>query len=224
MAGPPARADTAAMDPAAMLACLTCDAEARALMVGHRFALLAATILPSLLVGGFAVAAAARAWGRRRGGDDAGTFAAAAVLLGLGLGGFVDGIVLHQLLQVHAMISNSLPPDTLAAKSVNMVWDGVFHVGTWILTLAGVLALWRVARRRPAALPGALLAGGLLAGWGAFNALDTLLNHLVFRYHDVVEASARPWAWNAAFAALALVQLAAGALLIRRGFGVGAAR
>src|SRR3712207_5211513 len=47
-----------------------------------------------------------------------------ALVLGIGLGGFVDGIVLHQLLQWHEMISAKLPPTTYVAKSVNMFWDG----------------------------------------------------------------------------------------------------
>ena len=40
----------------------------------------------------------------------------AGILLGLGLGGFFDGIVLHQLLQWHHMVSNveSFSPDTVA--------------------------------------------------------------------------------------------------------------
>jgi len=51
----------------------------------------------------------------------------AGVLLGIGLGGFVDGIVLHQIVQWHNMISNWMPPTTLTAMHVNMVWDGLFH-------------------------------------------------------------------------------------------------
>lgn len=37
------------------------------------------------------------------------------VLLGVGLGGFVDGILLHQILQWHHMVSNVVPPTTLWA-------------------------------------------------------------------------------------------------------------
>jgi uncharacterized membrane protein len=36
----------------------------------------------------------------------------AGILLGLGLGGFFDGIVLHQLLQWHHMLSSWYPVDT----------------------------------------------------------------------------------------------------------------
>ena len=39
----------------------------------------------------------------------------AGVVLGIGLGGFVDGIVLHQIAQWHNMGSAFLPPTTMEA-------------------------------------------------------------------------------------------------------------
>ena len=74
---------------------------------------------------------------------------AAGTLLGVGLGGFVDGIVFHQLLQVHNMLSAIVPPDNLVNAKINMVWDGVFHSLTWLCTtsrIGGALAR-RWARR-----------------------------------------------------------------------------
>ena len=53
----------------------------------------------------------------------------AGVLIGLGLGGFVDGIVLHQILQWHNMLSSVHPPATLPAMHLNMRADGWFHAG-----------------------------------------------------------------------------------------------
>jgi len=61
----------------------------------------------------------------------------AAVLLGVGLGGFVDGIVLHQVLQWHHLVSTPVPPDSLPNLEHNTFWDGMFHVGTWAVTVAG---------------------------------------------------------------------------------------
>ena len=59
---------------------------------------------------------------------------AAATMLGIGLGGFVDGIVFHQLLQVHNMLSGadyypktSLAPEVVVVNmEINMFWDGLF--------------------------------------------------------------------------------------------------
>ena len=50
-----------------------------------------------------------------------GPLVSSGILLGTGLGGFVDGIVLHQILQWHKMLSSKLPPNNLVAIKVNMV-------------------------------------------------------------------------------------------------------
>jgi hypothetical protein len=73
-----------------------------------------------------------------------GPLIAAATLIGIGMGGFVDGIVLHQILQWHHMLSVPMPPIDLLSVKVNMVWDGLFHAFTWIVTFIGLLLLWRV--------------------------------------------------------------------------------
>ena len=76
---------------------------------------------------------------------------AAATLLGIGLGGFIDGILFHQLLQFHNMLSGAdyypktgLPAEALVVNmEINMFWDGLFHVLTWTMTVAGLAVLWR---------------------------------------------------------------------------------
>ena len=52
----------------------------------------------------------------------------ATTVIGIGIGGFIDGIVFHQIMQWHSMLSRILPPATWIAKSVNMFWDGIFHI------------------------------------------------------------------------------------------------
>jgi uncharacterized membrane protein len=42
-----------------------------------------------------------------------------ALLLGLGLGGLFDGVVLHQLLQWHHMLSSWYPVDSIANLRIN---------------------------------------------------------------------------------------------------------
>ncbi len=74
------------------------------------------------------------------GQGEAGAFpVSAGVLFGLGLGGFFDGIVLHQVLQWHHMLSSAgYPPDSVANLQVNTFWDGVFHSATYALVLLGL--------------------------------------------------------------------------------------
>jgi uncharacterized membrane protein len=64
------------------------------------------------------------------------------LLLGLGLGGFVDGILLHQIVHWHNMGSARLPPVTLEALQTNMRWDGFFHAAVWIVCLLGIYLLF----------------------------------------------------------------------------------
>jgi uncharacterized membrane protein len=54
----------------------------------------------------------------------------AGILIGIGMDGFVDGIVLHQIAPWHHMLSNIVPPHTMDAMWVNMTWDGLFHALT----------------------------------------------------------------------------------------------
>jgi uncharacterized membrane protein len=96
----------------------------------------------------------------------------AALLLGVGLGGFIDGIVLHQIAHWHQMLSAVAPPESMQAMQRNMVADGWFHLAMWIVTLAGVLVL-RSAVRGAGPIPSTRgFVGYLLIGWGGFNLVE----------------------------------------------------
>ena len=120
-----------------------------------------------------------------------------AILLGIGLGGFVDGIVLHQILQWHSMLSNVVRPLTVEAIHLNMFWDGVFHAATWIVTFVGVMLLWQSGKRGTTPSRGVFL-GAMLMGWGAFNLVEGLINHQLLELHNVREVM-EPAVWNIGF-------------------------
>lgn len=69
-----------------------------------------------------------------------GKLLASAILLGMGAAAFFDGIVLHQILQWHHMISSIRPLNTTANIELNTFWDGIFHVGA-VLALVDWLLL-----------------------------------------------------------------------------------
>lgn len=139
-------------------------------------------------------------------------------LLGAGLGGFVDGIALHQIAQWHNMGSAVLPPTTMDAMRQNMAWDGWFHVGTLLLTLAGVYLLLRDARAGDQ-LPGAgAFTGQLLLGWGAFNLAEGLIDHHLLDLHHVRDMPVHVPAYDWLFLATGGVGLMIlGWVLSRRG-------
>jgi uncharacterized membrane protein len=114
----------------------------------------------------------------------------ASLVAGIGFGGFIDGIVFHQLLQWHEMLSAQLPPSDYVTKSVNMFWDGVFHAVTLLASITGFLSLWKAARNPSNDTSGKLLGSGLLAGWGCFNILEGLLDHHILALHNVREPGA----------------------------------
>jgi uncharacterized membrane protein len=114
-------------------------------------------------------------------------FLLAGTLLGIGLGGFVDGILFHQILQIHNMLSARRPPDSVVNIEINMVWDGLFHAFTWAITLAGVVLLYRAGRGGRRFWDGRALAGAMLFGWGLFNLVEGVVNHHVLHTHHVVE-------------------------------------
>ncbi len=141
------------------------------------------------------------------------TLVAAGAVLGMGLGGFLDGIVLHQILQWHNMLSGVVTPDTLLRMKYNMVFDGLFHAMTWVMTTVGVGLLWR-ARERD--VPGAtrVLVGSLMLGWGLFNLVEGLIDHQILGLHHVHPGSAE-LAWDLGFLGLGAALVAAGGALIR---------
>jgi uncharacterized membrane protein len=141
----------------------------------------------------------------------------AGVLLGAGLGGFVDGIALHQIAQWHNMISARLPTDTLVNAKVNMFWDGVFHAGVWTLTVVGLGLLFRAGGCADTAWSGRLLLGAMVLGWGVFNLVEGLINHQILGLHHVNELSENLLAWDLAFLAFGAVLVAGGWVLIRVG-------
>lgn len=144
---------------------------------------------------------------------------AAGLLLGAGLGGFVDGIVFHQILQWHNMLSARLPPDNLVDVKVNMFWDGVFHAAVWLMTVAGLVLLFRSGRRADVPWSGRLLAGSALLGWGLFNFIEGAIDHQWLELHHVMEAAARHGPADLAFLASGVVLILAGLGLMRRPMG-----
>jgi uncharacterized membrane protein len=155
------------------------------------------------------------------GRDEAGPHfpVASGILLGLGIGGFFDGIVLHQLLQWHHLLSHAgVPADTVDGLRLNTLADGLFHATTYMFVVAGLVLFWRAARRPHQRWPAAELAATLLIGFGAFNLVEGLIDHQILGIHHVNETAPQDqWlAWDVAFLAWGAAMLAGGLWLLRR--------
>jgi uncharacterized membrane protein len=143
-----------------------------------------------------------------------GPLVAAGLLLGTGLGGFVDGIVLHQILQWHDMLSTWRPPTTLVDLKVNMVWDGLFHAGTWSMTVAGVILLFRAGKRADVPWSGRVLLGAVLAGWGLFDVVEGVIDHEILGVHHVHPGSGE-LGWDLGFLGFGLALMVLGVFVMR---------
>lgn len=150
------------------------------------------------------------------------------LLVGVGLGGFVDGILLHQVLQWHHMLTNTpddtiglaeYPASTVAGLEANTLADGFFHVATWVFVVVGIAMLWRVATSRHGPWSHASLLGAILAGWGSFNLVEGVVDHHMLQIHHVrmVGDVGVVLLWDLGFLALGAVLLAGGLWLHRRG-------
>jgi uncharacterized membrane protein len=137
--------------------------------------------------------------------------------MGAGLGGFVDGIVFHQILQVHNMLSNRIPPNDLVSAKVNMTWDGYFHAAVWIMTAVGLYLLFRAGQRRDVPWSGKILLGSLLAGFGLFNLVEGIIDHQILGIHHVMEYTDNKLPYDLAFLASGVILLLLGGALIRAG-------
>lgn len=143
-------------------------------------------------------------------------------LLGIGLGGFVDGILFHQLLQLHNMLSarypkTGVPPETaLVNVEINMFWDGLFHAFTWSATAAGLALLWRAVRRPDVPLSTKVFVGSMAMGWGLFNLVEGLIDHHLLHIHHVTETE-NHLVFDIAFLMSGVALIFLGLCLVRRG-------
>jgi uncharacterized membrane protein len=144
---------------------------------------------------------------------------ASGLLYGLGFGGFVDGILLHQILQWHHMVSHvdDYPVTTVAGLEVNTFADGLFHLATWVFVMAGAVTAvvaWRQGRLAPS---WSFHFGLMLAGWGVFNVTEGLVDHQILGVHHVRDDLGAPLSWDIGFLAFGVLLVVGGWLLHRRG-------
>lgn len=121
-------------------------------------------------------------------------------LLGFASGGFFDGILPHQILQWHHLLSTI----DLDNSRMQVMADGLFHALMYVVALAGLWQLWRIAR--DARVPTAPLVAAMLVGFGAWHLVDAVMSHWLLGIHRVRMDTASPLLWD---------------LLWLAGFGIG---
>jgi len=133
---------------------------------------------------------------------DTGHLPGAGLLLGVALGGFLDGILLHQVLQWHHLLSAVEAPAARDPR-VQILADGLFHALMYLLAVVGLALLWR--SRQPFAAPagGRVLWAWLLIGFGIWHVIDAVVFHWVLQIHHI-RMDSQPLLWDALFFAFGL--------------------
>ncbi|MCU0568209.1 MAG: DUF2243 domain-containing protein [Oculatellaceae cyanobacterium Prado106] len=137
----------------------------------------------------------------------------AGLVLGLGQGGFFDGIIFHQLLQWHHMFSSVATDRTIAGIELNTIGDGLFHLLNWVLTLVGIGLLWKAGRQVQNNWSGQLFMGALLMGMGLFNLIEGILDHHILGIHHL-KPGIHQGLWDIGFLLSGVILVAIGWLMI----------
>jgi uncharacterized membrane protein len=134
------------------------------------------------------------------------------IILGMGLGGFFDGIVFHQVLQWHHLVcvTEHCQPRSIEHLQQQNRQDGYFHVATLALTTLGSYRVFWAARLAGPGASAAAFAGPVLAGWGLFNFVEGLVNHQLLAIHHVAPGSRYEFAADLLFLASGLLLMLVG--------------
>ena len=140
----------------------------------------------------------------------------AGYLLGFAFGGFFDGILLHQVLQWHHLLSGLGQPP-FNDLYTQILADGLFHGAMYVVAALGI---WKLLQARYLLVDRSsdrLLAAGLLIGFGIWHVVDAVLSHWILGIHRIRMDSPNPLAWDLLwFALFGVLFIAAGIALRRR--------
>jgi uncharacterized membrane protein len=148
----------------------------------------------------------------------------AAIILGVALSAFFDGILLHQVLQWHHLLSLARGA-TWRDIHNQVLADGLFHIAVYLLMLAGLAMLWRsrAGLDRPGA--GLRFIADVILGFGLWNVIDVVGFHWIAGIHRVRVDVPNPLPWDLGWlAVLGAVPLLVGLWLRRRPGGGGHGR
>jgi uncharacterized membrane protein len=133
-----------------------------------------------------------------------------AVLVGIGVAGSLDEIVLHQLLRWHHFYDRG-------SQAAGLIADGIFHLGSTAALVVGLVLLvqrWRVGRS-----PLRQSVAGILLGVGGFNLYDGIVQHKLLGLHQVRAGASNNLPYDVVFIGTAAVVLLGG-LILRRAAGL----
>lgn len=141
----------------------------------------------------------------------------AGIVLGLGFGGFADGIILHQILGWHHLVcvTAHCQPASIQQLQLQNTQDGYFHLVLWLVSLVGTAMLFRAACHAGPAGNGRVLLGAMLAGWGLFNFVEGIIDHQILGIHHVLPGYPHQFIFDLLFLAAGVALVLIGGRLIK---------
>ena len=115
------------------------------------------------------------------------SFLRAGMVLGTGVGAFLNGIFLRQIFQTDNVFSGILSSDSLVNAQVNLFWDGITQLVSAVVAVSGIYLLLQASRGTSLRRPPGIFLGVMIFGWGAYSLLEGLVIHQVFGFHHVNE-------------------------------------
>lgn len=125
-----------------------------------------------------------------------GKFTWSGYVLGFALGGFFDGILLHQVLQWHHLLSLV---DGAGGIRDQIVYDGLFHLLMYAVAIVGLVLLARSRVDLDRAGAGRRLLVNTLVGFGVWQFVDVGLAHWLMGIHRVRLDTPNPLFWDVAW-------------------------
>jgi uncharacterized membrane protein len=143
-------------------------------------------------------------------------FDRAAYCLGFSLGGFFDGIVLHQILQWHHLLS-AIRTGPLGDLRGQVMADGLFHALMYLVAAVGLYQLVRSRAELSRPASGMRLLANACMAFGAWHVVDAVLSHWILGIHRIRMDVSMPLLWDLAWlVAFGVVPLLLGAWIRKR--------
>lgn len=101
------------------------------------------------------------------------------IFIGIGIVGFLDEVIFHQLLQWHNFY-------WATNEHGRILSDGLFHIFSTLLLLWGLFRVWR-GRTAWTHASKTIMVAGILMGAGGFNFYDGIVQHAILHLHLVNE-------------------------------------
>src|SRR5436305_559397 len=118
-----------------------------------------------------------------------------ALLVGLSFGGLFDGILLHQVLQWHHLLS-LVGGESVRDMRVQIMADGLFHVLMYVVAAIGLWLIWSAAGSSAFGRSDRRLLASALLGFGAWQFADVIVFHWIARIHRIRVDVPNPLAWD----------------------------